>query len=185
MLKQNLLAFATFTLMTAPAYAQDSRLEGPVKTELSTTFGLSYTDAVTLNDGGSTLVLEDVKTLDFGYQAERELARRDNLTLSGALSTQARFGEGNVSQLNGVSQSGTADFRRLGAYGDVIARLENEDGWTPFVSTGTGLVYDRVEIDEQKFQDLSPVGRVRAGIEKEVGDGVTLGMSVGKSYKLD
>ena len=163
--------------------------------ETSLEFGGSFLDSVTLNDKGSTVVLDNVKTLDLGIKAERELARRDNISLSGALSAQASFGDGNSPELSpglssglgGIVQTDDADFRRLGAYADVIARLEGDTdtAWTPFVSAGLGVAQDRVTLDNQVFEDLSPVGRYRAGLEKKVSDSVTIGASVGKSFKLD
>ena len=162
---------------------------GQIETSLE--FGGSFLDSVTLNDKGSTLVLDNVKTLDLGITAERELARRDNISLSGALSAQASFGDGNSPELSsglgGLVQTDDADFRRLGAYADVIARLEGDTdtAWTPFVSAGVGVAQDRVTLDNQVFEDLSPVGRYRAGLEKKVSDSVTIGASVGKSFKLD
>ena len=148
---------------------------------------MSYLDSVTLNDNGSTLILDDVKTLDFGYRAEREFARTDDVSLSGALSTRASFGNGPNAALNGFTQTGDTDFRRLGGYADVIARLERQDDmdWTPYVSAGAGVVQDRVTLDDQVFKDLSPVGRYRLGVEKKITDRATFGIGVGRSHKLD
>ena len=170
---------------------------GQIETSLE--FGGSFLDSVTLNDKGSTLVLDNVKTLDLGITAERELARRDNISLSGALSAQASFGDGNSPELSsdissdlssglgGLVQTDDTDFRRLGAYADIIARLEGDTdtNWTPFVSAGLGVAQDRVTLDNQVFEDLSPVGRYRAGLEKKVSDSVTIGASIGKNFKLD
>ena len=158
---------------------------GQIETSLE--FGGSIIDSVTVKDKGSTLVIDNVKTLDLGIRAEREFARRDNISLSGALSAQASFGEGNLSELNGLAQTDDAEFRQLGAYADVIARLEGDKDtdWTPFVSAGVGVAQDRAALDNQVFEDLSPVGRYRAGLEKKVSDNVTFGVSAGKSFKLD
>ena len=205
------LTIAASALFCAPAFAQDADTETPPidtseievsqidisqieppkfesgQTETSWELGGSYTDSVTLSDKSSVLTLDDVTTLDFGVRAERELARRENISLSGALSAQARFGQGNLSELNGLAQTDDAEFRQLGAYADVIARLEgdNDTDWTPFVSAGVGVAQDRAALDNQVFEDLSPVGRYRAGLEKKVSDRVTIGASVGKSFKLD
>lgn len=157
------------------------------KNKTSWEIGGSYTDSISLTDKGSVLTLGDVTTLDLGLRNEREIARHNNISLSGALSAQARFGTGNSSELNGIAQTGDTNFRQLGAYADVIARLEGntETAWTPFVSAGIGIAEDRAVIDNQTFKDLSPVGRYRAGLEKKVSDRVTLGVSAGQSFKLD
>jgi len=159
------LTIAASALFCAPAFAQDAETEtSPIETskletsqiepskfengqtETSWVLGGSYTDSVTLTDKGSVLTLDDVTTLDMGIRAERELARHDNISLSGALSAQARFGDGNSPELNGAAQTSDADFRRLGAYADVTARLEGDKDtdWTPFVSAGLGVAQDRV-----------------------------------------
>ena len=175
---------------------QDWQLETPQigtgQIETSLELGSSFIDSVKVTDNGSTLVLDNVKTLDLGLRAERELARRENISLSGALSAQASFGEGELSpdlapDLTGLTQTEDAEFRRLGAYADVIARLEGDKDtdWTPFVSAGLGVAQDRVTRDTQVFEDLSPVGRYRAGLEKKVSDRVTFGASVGQTFKLD
>ena len=205
------LTIAASALFCAPAFAQDADTETPPidtseievsqidisqieppkfesgQTETFWELGGSYTDSVTLSDKSSVLTLDDVTTLDFGVRAERELARRENISLSGALSAQARFGQGNLSELNGLAQTDDAEFRQLGAYADVIARLEGDKDtdWTPFVSAGVGVAQDRAALDNQVFEDLSPVGRYRAGLEKKVSDNVTFGVSAGKSFKLD
>ena len=57
--------------------------------------------------------------------------------------------------------------------------------WTPFVSAGLGVAQDRVTLDNQVFEDLSPVGRYRAGLEKKVSNNVTFGVSAGQSFKLN
>lgn len=179
--KNILSALTMATLFSCSAFAQDA----PIETSLE--LGGTYSDSVTLNDNGSTLILDDVKTLDFGLKAEREISRRDNFTLSGALSGQARFGEGKAPQLNGIVHADDANFLRLGAYADVIARMEGHDesDWTPFLSIGAGVVQDRVVLDDQVFTDLSPVGRFRAGAEKKINDKATFGIGVGPSFKLD
>ena len=179
--KHILLVLTAATLLCSPALAQ----EAPIETSLQ--FGGTYTDSVTVNDDGASLTLDDVKTVEFGLSAERELIRRDNLTLSGALSGQARFGDGNSPQLNGLTQTSNTDFRRLGAYADVTARMEgqNESDWTPFLSAGVGVAHDRITLDDQVFEDLSPRGRVQAGLEKKINDKATFGIGVGPSFKLD
>ena len=210
------LTIAASALFCAPATAQDappetppidtseievsqidiSQIETPKfetgQVETSLELGGSFIDSVTVTDNGSTLVLDNVKTLDWGIRAERELARRENISLSGALSAQASFGDGELSpdlapDLTGLTQTEDAEFRRLGAYADVIARLEGDKDtdWTPFVSAGLGVAQDRVTLDTQVFEDLSPVGRYRAGLEKKISDRVTFGASVGQTFKLD
>lgn len=181
MTKHILCALATATLFCNPALAQDA----PIETSL--VLGGTYSDSVTLNDNGSAVTVDDVKTLDFGVRAERELVRHNTLTLSGALSGEARFGEGDVLQFNSLRHTDNTDYRRLGVYSDVTARLEgqNDSDWTPFVSAGLGVVQDRVKRDDQVFKDLSPVGRVRAGLEKKINDKATFGIGVGPSFKLD
>ena len=174
---------------------EDWQLEAPqIETgqiEKSLEVGASFIDSVTLTDKASTLVLDNVKTLNLGLRAERELAGRDNISLSGALSAQASFGQGNTSELSpnleSITQTDDAEFRRLGAYADVIARLEGDKDtdWTPFVSAGLGVAQDRVTLDNQVFEDLSPVGRYRAGVEKKVSNNVTFGVSAGQSFKLN
>jgi len=185
--KNILVALAVTISFSASAAAQDERLETASDIEVSTQYGLSYLDSVTLNDNGSTLILDDVTTLDFGYIAERELARDDTFSLSGALSAQASFGEANDLKFNGLPTANEAEFRRLGGYADVIARLEGETEYdlTPYVSVGAGVVQDRVSLDNQVYKDLSPVGRYRAGVEKKFNDKVTLGIGAGQSFKLD
>ena len=181
-----------FILEEIPIYdlgdLQDFGFKPEIDTPIKKSFELggSYTNSVTLNDNGSTLNLDDVTTFDFGFKAERELLRSDNISLSGALSQEARYGRANDVQLNGA-QVGSTNFRQLGAYADLTARLEsqNESDWTPFVSAGVGVVHDRVAVDDQTFKDLSPVGRYRAGLEKKINETTTFGIGVGQSFKLD
>ena len=181
MSKNILSALTVAALYSGSAFAQDAAIETSLE------LGGTYSDSVTLKDNDSTLNLSDLKTLDLGLKAEREISRRDNFTLSGALSGQARFGEGQDPRMNGLKQADHADFRRLGVYADAIARIEGSDGsdWTPFLSIGAGLVQDRVALDDQVFTDLSPVGRFRAGAEKKINDKATFGIGVGPSFKLD
>ena len=177
-----------FRLITGAKELHDFGIKSKIDTPIEHSFeiGGSYTSSVTLKDNSTTLNLDDVTTVDLGYKIERDLLRGDNLSLSGALSQQARYGRANDAQLNGA-QVGSTNFRQLGAYADLTARVEQqtETDWTPFVSAGVGVVHDRVTLDGQTFKDLSPVGRYRAGLEKKINDSTTFGIGVGQSFKLD
>ena len=155
--------------------------------ETSVNLGIGITDGVNFSDKGTSLELDDVRLVTYGLSAEKKLLREKDYSISGALSGEAGFGDGDNFQINGIDASGDPNYRRLQVYGDVIARYEagGETSWTPFVAAGVGLVEERIEQDSQEFKALTPKSRFRAGLEKKLSDRVTFGVSAGKTVDLD
>jgi len=185
----------TATVLSAPILAQAQDIETPEfesTIETSVNLGIGFIDDVNLRDNGAALALDNVTLLTYGISAEKTLLRAEDYSISGALSGEAGFGEGTNLHINGVDALGDANYQRLQAYGDVVARYDggDETNWTPFVAAGIGIVEETISLDglgddTQSFKELTPKTRFRAGLEKKLSERVTFGVSAGKTVDLD
>jgi len=156
-------------------------------TEASLELSGLYNSEVTINDDNSTVTLDDVYGAQIGVRTEKILSQSDNSDLLLAISLNGAKGQGTVSDFSPSANTITgeeADFYRIEGFADIV---KQKDGAfvSPFLSAGVGLQYEKVNTDTSKFESLSPAARFRAGVEKDVSDKLSFGVSAGPSIKLD
>ncbi len=163
-----------------PAYSQ-------VNTETSLEFGGFYEDNIDVSENGTDIRLKDVKGIQAGIHSERKLSELGESDVMLALSLVGGAGEGSVSNITESSEAllgDQVDYQTVEGFADLIIRKETKS-FSPFVSAGAGLRYERIDTGNSNFENLSPAGRFRAGLEKDVSKNFTLGVSSGPSVEFD
>jgi len=160
--------------------------------EISKNLGVGFIDGVAVADKNTIVELDNVQILTYGLSLEKTLLREPDYSINAALSGEAGFGKGSNLEINSLESSSDAEYQRLQAYGDIIARYDagDETNWTPFLAAGVGIVEERITLDDfegdtQSFKALTPKARFGAGVEKKLSKGVTIGAGVRQTVDLD
>ena len=170
--------------MSFSAQAQDD----VEKTQME--IGAHYKSSTRLSNQGSTIIAEDVVALSTGISKDKELARDGGLSLSVQGEASALYGQANNVVIDGIDINQSANYRAAEVFGNLKVEQELGDDWTAFGKAGIGVIYEDLETkgafrEQQKFQDLSPAGKFKAGVEKKVNDRLSIGVAAGKTEKLD
>lgn len=177
-----LSCFAILSIaVTVEATAQESAAEIAI--------GGQYKSETQLSDNGQTIIAENITALSLSVSDEKELLRRNDMSLVLEGEASMLYGRANNVVIDNTNLSGSATYRALKGFSYLSVNQDAGDIQL-FAKTGIGLIYEDLETksyleDTQKFHDLSPAARFRIGARKNVSENASFGISVGKTTKLD
>lgn len=177
--------FIVISLFTAPSYAFGQDDDGT-----GIEIAGHYKSSTTLSDGQSKIIAKDILALSSTISKEKELARDNNLSLSLQGEASALYGQASQIVVDGVDINQSATYRSLEGFGNLKLAQELPDDWEAFAKAGVGVLYEDLKTNggfeaQNKFQDLSPAARFQVGAKKKISEGLSLGVAVGTTEKLD